>query len=54
MICPKCKKEIHSFHRYFVFDKDTDKVIEVCEKCYKKRQVRAVFSRVVRGTKVVG
>ena len=48
--CPKCGKEIDSFHHYYIYE---DKVIEICKECYKKRQARRNCVRVKGKTIVI-
>jgi len=51
MKCPKCKKEITSFHHYFVHE--DGKVIEICKECYRKRKVHRMNVRVKGKTIVI-
>jgi len=53
MKCPKCKKEITSFHHYYIYDKGDKKVIEICKECYEKRKVHRMNVRVKGETIVI-
>jgi len=48
--CSKCGKPIDPPPRYFIYE---DKVIEMCKKCYRKRQVHRVCVRTKGKTIVV-
>jgi len=48
--CPKCKRELDSFHHYFIYE---DKVIEVCKECYRKKQVHRMNVKVKGKTIIV-
>ena len=50
MLCPKCKKPIDSFTRYFIYE---NKVIEVCKSCYRKLQVHRMNVKVKGKTIVI-
>ena len=50
MKCPKCKKLIDRFHRYFIYE---GKVIEVCKLCYRKQQVHRMNVKVKGKTIVI-
>jgi len=49
--CPICKKEMDSFHHYFVYEKG--KVIEICKECLDKRTVHRMFIKVQGKTRVI-
>lgn len=51
MKCPKCKKEMDSFHHYYIHDKN--KVIEICKDCLNKRKVHRMCTRVKGKTIVI-
>jgi len=50
MKCPKCGKEMDSFHHYYIYE---NKVIEICKKCYRKLQVHRMNTRVKGKTIVI-
>ena len=49
--CPKCGKEMDSFHHYYIHDKD--KVIEICKDCLNKRKVHRIFFKIQGKTRVI-
>ena len=49
--CPKCGKEMDSFHHYYIHDKD--KVIEICKDCLNKRKVHRTFFKIQGKTRVI-
>ena len=49
--CPKCGKEIVSFHHYYIHDKD--KVIEICKDCLNKRKTHRMFVKIKGKTRVI-
>ena len=51
--CPECGGEMCPYHHYYVTDKKTLKLIEICKKCYRKRQVRRMCVRVKGKTIVI-
>lgn len=55
--CPKCGKRMfflfYADRRYFVYDDDIGKVIEICKKCYDKRKVHRMCTRVKGKTIVI-
>ena len=48
--CPKCGKPIDFFPRYFIYEV---KVIEICKKCYRARQVHRTNIKVKGKTIVI-
>ena len=56
MKCPKCKEDMITYfsdRRYFVYDDNEDKVIEICKKCYDKRKVHRMCTRIKGKTIVI-
>lgn len=49
--CPKCGKEMCSYHHFYIYDKE--KEIEICKRCLNKRKVRRMFVKVKGETIVV-
>jgi hypothetical protein len=51
--CPKCGKEMDSFHHYLVYDKDLGKVIEICKECLNKQKQHRMFTKIQGKTRVI-
>jgi len=56
MKCPKCGKIVLIYHadrRYYVYDEDEDKVIEICKECLNKRKEHRMFVKVRGKTRII-
>ena len=51
--CPECGGKMYSYERYYVKDKDSGKLIQVCKRCSNKRQIHRMFVKVQGKTRVI-
>jgi len=53
MKCPECGKEMYPYKHYYIYDKEKNKEVEICRKCYGKRQIHRSFVKVQGKTRVI-